>query len=227
MKKPKIRFDILTLFPEVFVYFNSSILKKAQENNIIKIKIWNLRDFAFDKHKKVDDKAFGGLPGMVLKIEPIYLALEKIKKDYKTKKRKIILTDLRGKKFNQKLAQKLSNEENLIIICGHYEGIDERVKNLVDMKISIGPYVLTGGELPAMIIVDAVSRFIPGVLHNIHSLEKIIDDKLISFPVYTKPRIFITKDNKKLKVPKVLISGNHKKINEWIEKHKKEIKLSD
>jgi tRNA (guanine37-N1)-methyltransferase len=226
MKKPLIRFDILTIFPSAFSYLNTSILKKAQDKNLIEIKIWNLRDFAFDKRKKVDDRPFGGGPGMVLKIEPIYYALEKIKKDYRTRKRKIILTDLKGIKFNQKLAQKLSKEKNLIIICGHYEGVDERVNKLVDLKISVGPYILTGGELPAMIIVDAVSRFIPGVLHNIDSLEKIENNKILSYPVYTRPRIFITKDKKKLKVPEVLISGNHKKIEEWKKKHKKEIDLS-
>ncbi|MGC8981438.1 MAG: tRNA (guanosine(37)-N1)-methyltransferase TrmD, partial [Minisyncoccia bacterium] len=149
----------------------------------------------------------------------------KIKREFRTNKRKIILTDLKGKKFNQKLAEKLSKEKNLIIICGHYEGVDERVSKFVDLKISIGPYILTGGELPAMIIVDSVSRFIPGVLHNLDSLEKIKDNKILSFPVYTRPRVFITKDKKKLKVPNILLSGDHKKIEEWKMKHMKEIEL--
>ena len=222
---PKIRFDILTLFPESFSYLNQSILKKAQEKGIIEIKIWNIRDFAKDKHKTTDDYPYGGGPGMVMKIEPIYYALKKIKDEFKTKKRKIILTDLRGKIFNQKLAEKLSKEKQLIIICGHYEGIDERIKKFVDLSISIGKYVLTGGELPAMVIVDAVSRHIKGVLKNPLSLEEKRFGKLVSIPVYTRPEVFITDDGKKLKVPKILLSGNHKKIEEWRKKHSKEIKI--
>jgi tRNA (guanine37-N1)-methyltransferase len=221
----KIRFDILTLFPEAFSYLNQSILKKAQEKGIIEIKIWNLRDFATDKHKTTDDYPYGGGPGMVLKIEPIYYALEKVKESYKTKRRKIILTDLRGKIFTQKIAKELSKEKQIIIICGHYEGIDERVKKLVDMSISIGKYVLTGGELPAMVIVDAVARHIKGVLKNPLSLEEARFNKLLSVPVYTRPEIFVTKEGKKLKVPKILLSGDHKKIEEWRKKHAKEIKI--
>lgn len=221
----KIRFDILTLFPESFSYLNQSILKRAQEKNIIEIKIWNLRDFAVDKHKTTDDYPYGGGPGMVLKLEPIYNALEKIKKDFRTKKRKVILTDLRGKLFNQKLAQKLSCEKQLIIICGHYEGVDERVKKFVDLSISIGKYVLTGGELPAMVIIDAVSRHIKGVLKNPLSLEEKRFNDLLSIPVYTRPAEFITKNGKILRVPKVLLSGNHKKIEEWRKRHSKKIKI--
>ena len=222
---PKIRFDILTLFPESFSYLNQSILKKAQDKGLIEIKIWNIRDFAIDKHKTTDDYPYGGGPGMVMKIEPIYYALKKIKDEFKTKKRKIILTDLRGKIFNQKLAKELSKEKQLIIICGHYEGIDERIKKFVDLSISIGKYVLTGGELPAMVIVDAVSRHIKGVLKNPLSLEEKRFGKLVSVPVYTRPEVFVTDEGKKLKVPKVLLSGNHKKIEEWRKKHSKEIKI--
>jgi len=221
----KIRFDVLTLFPESFSYLNQSILKKAQEKGLIEIRIWNIRDFAVDKHKTTDDYPYGGGPGMVIKIEPIYNALKKIKEEYKTKKRKIILTDLKGKIFNQKLAKELSKEKQIIIICGHYEGIDERVKKLTDLSISIGKYVLTGGELPAMVIIDAVSRYIKGVLKNPLSLEEERYGKLISTPVYTRPEIFITDEGEKLKVPKVLLSGNHKKIEEWRKKHSKEIKI--
>ncbi len=222
---PQIRFDILTLFPESFSYLNQSILKRAQEKDIIEIKIWNLRDFALDKHKTTDDYPYGGGPGMVLKIEPIYYALQKIKKSYKTKRRKIILTDLRGKIFNQKIAKELSKEKQIIIICGHYEGVDERVKKLVDMSLSIGKYILTGGELPAMVIIDAISRYIKGVLKNPLSLEEKRFNKLVSIPVYTRPEIFITEEGKKLKVPKILLSGNHKMIEEWRKKHAKEIKI--
>jgi len=221
----KIRFDILTLFPDSFSYLNQSILKKAQEKGIIEIKIWNLRDFALDKHKTTDDYPYGGGPGMVLKVEPIYFALEKIKKEYKTKKRKIILTDVRGKIFNQKIARELSKEKQIIIICGHYEGVDERVKKFVDISLSIGKYILTGGELPAMVIVDAISRHIKGVLKNPLSLEEKRFNKLLSVPVYTRPEVFITKEGKKLRVPKVLLSGNHKNIEKWRRKHAKEIKL--
>jgi len=204
---------------------NQSILKRAQEKGIIEIKIWNLRNFALDKHKTTDDYPYGGGPGMVLKIEPIYYAIEKIKQSFRTKKRKIILTDLRGKIFNQNIARELSKEKQIIIVCGHYEGVDERVKKIVDMSLSIGKYVLTGGELPAMVIIDAVSRHIKGVLKNPESLEEKRFNKLLSIPIYTRPEVFITKEGKKLKVPKVLLSGNHKKIEEWRRKHAKEIKI--
>lgn len=221
----KIRFDILSLFPESFSYLNQSILKKAQEKKLIEIRIWNIRDFAQDKHKTTDDYPYGGGPGMVMKIEPIYYALKKIKEAYKTNKRKIILTDIRGKIFNQKIARELAKEKQIIIICGHYEGVDERVKKLVDISLSIGKYVLTGGELPAMVIVDAVSRHIKGVLKNPLSLEEERYGILKSTPVYTRPEVFITDEGEKLTVPKVLLSGNHKKIEEWRKKHSKKIKI--
>jgi tRNA (guanine37-N1)-methyltransferase len=245
-------FDIITLFPESFSYLKTSILKKAQEKKIIKIRFWNPRDFAKDK-REVDDKPYGGGPGMVLKFEPIYKALEKAKKTYKTKKRKIILTHPAGKIFNQNLARELSKEKQLIIICGHYEGIDARIEKFVDLKISVGKYILTGGELPAMIIIDAVTRHLPGALHHPLSLEEKRNNQgLYSYPVYTRPEIIIIKrgltrmttqinaDNKfskrgltrmptgksgtiKLKVPRVLLSGNHKLIEEWRKKHSKKI----
>jgi len=216
------RFDIITLFPEAFSYLQTSIIKKAQEKGIIKIKFWNPRDFTFDKHKTVDDRPYGGGPGMVIKFEPVYLALEKAKKEYKTKKRKIILTSPAGKIFNQNLAQKLSQEKQIIIICGHYEGIDARIEKFVDLKISLGKFMLSGGEIPAMAIVDAVSRFLPGVLHNPLSQEEKRFGKLYSLPVYTRPSEVKVK-NKILKVPKVLLSGNHKLIQKWREKHLKKI----
>jgi tRNA (guanine37-N1)-methyltransferase len=216
------RFDIITLFPEAFSYLQTSIIKKAQEKGIIKIKFWNPRDFTFDKHKTVDDRPYGGGPGMVIKFEPVYLALEKAKKEYRTKKRKIILTSPSGKIFNQNLAQKLSQEKQIIIICGHYEGIDARIEKFVDLKISLGKFMLSGGEIPAMAIVDAVSRFLPGVLHNPLSQEEKRFGKLYSLPVYTRPSEVKVK-NKILKVPKVLLSGNHKLIQKWREKHLKKI----
>jgi len=216
------RFDIITLFPEAFSYLQTSIIRKAQEKGIIKIKFWNPRDFTFDKHKTVDDRPYGGGPGMVIKFEPVYLALEKAKKEYRTKKRKIILTSPAGKIFNQNLAKKLSQEKQIIIICGHYEGIDARIEKFVDLKISLGKFMLSGGEIPAMAIVDAVSRFLPGVLHNPLSQEEKRFGKLYSLPVYTRPSEIKVK-NKILKVPKVLLSGNHKLIQKWREKHLKKI----
>jgi tRNA (guanine37-N1)-methyltransferase len=210
-------FDIITLFPEGFSYLQTSILKKAQEKGIIKIKFWNPRDFT-ENEREIDDKPYGGGPGMVMKFEPIYKTLIKAKSSYKTKKRKIILTHPAGKIFDQKLARKLAQEKQLIIICGHYEGIDARIEKFIDLKISIGNYILTGGELPAMIIIDSISRHLPGTLHHPMSLE----EHHGSYPVYTRPEK-IKVGGKILKVPKVLISGNHKLIEEWRKKHSKKI----
>lgn len=175
------RFDIITAFPESFSYLDSSLFYQAKKGKLLEIKLWPLRDFASDRHRTIDDRPFGGGPGMVLKIEPIYTALQAVKKVKRTNKRKIILTSLAGKPFTQKLARQLSQEKQLVIICGHYEGVDERVKKLVDLEISIGPYVLTGGELPAMVIVDVVSRYLPGFLHNPESLEERRIEKILSF----------------------------------------------
>lgn len=214
------KFYIISLFEEAFSYFDSSILKRAQERKLIEIKIINPRRFAKDKHKTVDDKPYGGGPGMVLKIEPIYKTIEFIKNKIKNKKSKTrtILFSLRGKQFNQQIAKRLAYHDNLILICGHYEGIDERVaKFLADEEISVGDYILSGGEIPAMILVDAVSRQIPGVLGKKESLEEIKG----SYPVYTRPAVFEVKikgKKKILKVPKELLSGDHKKIEAWRKK---------
>jgi len=217
-----VHFDIITLFPESFSYLNTSILKKAQEKKIIQIKFWNPKDFVKDKHE-IDDKPYGGGPGMVLKFEPIYKTLEQVKKNYNIKKRKIILTHPAGKIFNQNLAKELSKEKQIIIICGHYEGIDARIEKFIDLKISIGKYILTGGELPAMVIIDAITRHLPGTLHNPLSLEERRNNSgLYSYPVYTRPEIIKIK-NLKLKVPKVLLSGNHKLIEDWRKRHSKRI----
>ncbi len=229
-----LRFDIITIFPEVFEnYFNASIIKRAKEKKLIKIKIHNLRDFATDKHKTVDDKPYGGGPGMILKVEPIYKAIKKIKnKKFKIQNSKTILLTPNGKQFNQKLAYRYSKLDQLILICGHYEGIDARVEKFVDEKISIGPYVLTGGELPAMVIVDAVTRLIPGVIREESLQEESFTTKdkfeiLKEYPQYTRPAILTIKDKfgklKKLKVPKVLLSGNHQKIKEWRMKRLKRV----
>lgn len=206
------RFNIITIFPESFKsYFDSSILKKAQEKGLVKVSFINPRDFSADKHKKVDDKAYGGGPGMVMQVEPILKAIQSIKAG---KKERVILFSTRGKKFDQATAKRLSKYNDLILICGHYEGIDERVaKYIADEEISIGDYVLTGGEIPAMAVVDAVSRFVPGVLGKLESLEDIKG----SYPVYTRPEQVIINKKKRV-VPKVLLSGDHKKIEEWRKK---------
>jgi len=210
------RFDIITIFPNIFdSYLNESILKRAQKSKLIKFKIHNLRDFTKDKHKKVDDKPYGGGPGMVLQIAPIAEAVRfaSTKSEIRNPKRKrrIILFSPRGKKLDTKTAKRLSKYKQLIMICGRYEGVDERVaKYIADEEISIGDYVLSGGELAALVLAEAVSRFIPGVLGKLESLEDIKG----SYPAYTRPEVFTYK-KKKLKVPKVLLGGDHKEIKWW------------
>lgn len=199
-------------------YINESILKRAQKKRLVKFEIVNIRDFATDKHKTVDDSPYGGGPGMIMKIEPIANALGSIFKikNQKSKiknKVRIILLSPKGKIFNQKMAQKLSKYTHLVFICGRYEGVDERVgKHLADEEISIGNYVLTGGELPAMVVIDAVLRHIKGVLGKEESLEE--KRFGVGVPVYTRPEIFVLK-GRKYSVPKVLLSGDHKKIAAW------------
>lgn len=215
------KFDIITIFPEIFnSYFKESIISKALDKKLIEINIHNLRDYTKDKHKKVDDKPFGGGLGMVMKVEPIYNAVKKIKK----KNSKVILFTPRGKNFNQKIANNLKKEKNLILICGRYEGVDERVaKNIADIELSIGDFVLMGGELPAMILVETISRLVPNVIGKEDFLrERVLKSGgFIEYPQYTRPEIFSPKKEVSLKVPKVLISGNHKKIKEWKEKNKR------
>ena len=213
-KKNKILFDVLTAFPQaVEGYFNESLLLRAQKEKLIDIKTHNLMSFLKSYKERIDDKPFGGGPGMVLSFDPIYKAVKKIKK--KNKKSRVILFSTRGKVFDKKEALRLSKYEQLIMICGKYEGVDERVaKYVADEEVSIGDFVLTGGEIPAMVLVDSISRFVPGVLGDIESLE----ENKGSYPVYTRPEIIEIKENgkkKKLSVPKVLLSGNHKKIEEW------------
>lgn len=204
------KIDIITLFPEMFKGpFSESIVKKAQEKGLLKIKIHNLRKWTKDKHKTVDDHSFGGGVGMVLMIEPIYKAIKELKK----KESKVILLTPQGKVFKQKKAEKLSKEKHLIFICGHYEGVDERIREkLVDEEISIGDYVLTGGELPAMVVIDSITRLIPGVLSKKEAsqIESFSFKGLLEYPQYTRPSNF-----KGWKVPEILLSGNHKKINKW------------
>lgn len=219
-----ILFEIITIFPKIFEGFlKESFIKKAQEKGKIKIRIYNLRDFTSDKHQTVDDKPYGGGLGMVLKIEPIFKAVQFIKKKTpKIKKRKVILFTPRGKQFTQSLATTLSKYQQLIFICGRYEGVDERVaKYLADLKLSIGPYDLMGGELPAMVVIETITRLIPGVIGKPEFLkERKIKKGFVEYPQYTRPAIFQPKKGIYWKVPKVLLSGNHQKIKEWREKHK-------
>jgi len=231
----KVRFDIITIFPEAFEsYFSSSILARAESHGLIKIKIHNLRRWATDKHKTVDDRPYGGGPGMVLKIEPIYRAVQFLKSKVKSKKSKVsepyvILFSAKGKVLTQAKVRALVRKKWLILICGRYEGVDERVaKHIADEEISIGEYVLTGGELPAMIVVDAASRLVPGVLGAAGSLKEESFSKpgYREYPQYTRPEIFMPevkskKGKRKVvwRVPKALLSGDHKQIEEWKRKY--------
>ena len=221
------KFDIITIFPEIFKGFlKESIIKRAIGKKLISVNIHNLRNYTSDPHKTVDDKAFGGGRGMVMKVGPIYRAVEVIKKTKKTspRKRKIILFTPRGKKFNQKLADSFSKLNQIIMICGRYEGVDERVaKYVADEMISIGDYDLMGGELPAMVIIETAARLVPGVIGKPEFLkERITKERgFIEYPQYTRPEIFSPKKGVYWKVPKVLLSGHHKKIAEWRKKHGK------
>jgi len=217
-------FEVVTLFPEFFKpYFAGSILGRAVKKGLIKINFLNLRDFSLDKkHRRVDHKAYGGGPGMVIQIQPIIKAVEFVKSKIKSQRSKIkvILFTPAGKQFNSKMAARLAkNCDNLILICGHYEGIDERVQRILKAEeISVGPYVLSGGELAAMIVIDAVGRKIKGVLGKEGSLE---ERRLgVGVPVYTRPEVFIYK-SKKYSVPQVLLSGNHRAIVSWRISHRK------
>ena len=223
MPKYFITFHIITIFPKIFdSYFNESILKRAQKNKLINIKIYNLRDWTTDKHKTVDDTPFGGGAGMVMKIEPLFKAIKNIKLKIKNKKIKIILLSAKGKTWNQQLAKSHNKLNDIILICGRYEGVDERITKFIDEEISIGDYILTGGEIGAMTIVDSITRLLPGALGNADSAkyESHAKPGVLEHPQYTRPEIFQA-NNKKYQVPKVLLSGNHKKIQEWREKHSK------
>lgn len=201
------KFDVLTLFPEMFETLNKSILGKAQEKNLIKINLINIRDFSKDKHKKVDDTPYGGGAGMIMRADIIYNAYQSVK----TPKTKLIYLTPQGKTLNQKKVEELSKEEHLALLCGHYEGIDQRViDKIVDEEISIGDYVLTGGEIPAMVLIDSVSRYIEGVIKNDSTKEESFSQGLLEYPQYTRPEIFEGE-----KVPEILLSGHHQKIDKW------------
>lgn len=206
------RFIILTLFPEAFEsYFSISLIKRALAKKFIKIEVHNLRDWAMDAHKTVDLRPYGGGVGMVLRVDIMDRALKGLKVKKGKKGQAIILLTPQGKKFDQKLALKLSNLKILVLICGRYEGFDERIRKLVDMEISIGDYVLTGGEIPAMAVLDTVARLVPGVVGKEASLtEESFSENLLEYPQYTRPETY-----NGIKVPKVLLSGNHAKIETW------------
>ena len=207
--------DIITIFPEVCKpYLDSSILGIAQEKGKLEIHLHNLRDYTLDKHRKVDDRPFGGGPGMILTPEPVFRAVEAIKQtaDGRRQTAKVILLSPQGKTLNQKLAEKLSKRKHLILICGRYEGVDERVReSLVSEEISIGDYILSGGELAALVLTDSLARLLPGVLgHKDSNVRESFSDNLLEYPQYTRPADF-----RGLRVPQVLLSGDHKKIEEW------------
>ena len=253
-------FHIITIFPEIFSsYFNESIIKRAQENDKIKIKIYNLRDWTVDKHKTVDDTPYGGGAGMIMKVDILYKALQTLNSQFPISTRqastsnfqtisnasiskfpnKVILTSAKGKAWNQQKANTYKKLDNLVIICGRYEGVDERILNFVDEEISIGDYVLTGGEIPAMVMIDSITRLLPGVLGNPESLnEESFSEKFkiqnspvkrvqakfeinLEYPQYTRPEVFIDKNGKEYDVPDVLRSGNHAEIAKWREEQKK------
>ncbi|HPY34407.1 MAG TPA: tRNA (guanosine(37)-N1)-methyltransferase TrmD [Smithellaceae bacterium] len=206
-----IRFDVLSIFPDMFSSpLNYSLLKKAQDKDLIEIFIHNIRDWAEDKHKMTDDAPYGSGCGMVMKVGPVDKALAAVKK--KEMNPLVILMTPQGELFNQRIAAELATKRQIVIICGRYEGVDERIRrHLADREISIGDYILTGGELSALILIDAVSRFVPGVLGNMRSVEgDSFSDGLLEYPQYTRPA-----DYKGWKVPDVLLSGNHVQIENW------------
>ena len=209
------KFDVLTLFPEMFHSLNESIIGRAKEKGLIEINLINIRDFSKDKHKKVDDTPYGGGAGMVIKPDVVYDAYASVKEE----KAKVIYLTPQGKILNQQKVKELSKENHLILLCGHYEGIDQRVLDeIVDEEISIGDYVLTGGELPAMVLIDSVSRYVQGVLSEDSTNEESFSSNLLEYPQYTRPEEFRGK-----KVPEVLISGHHENIRKWREEKSLEV----
>lgn len=210
------KFDILTLFPEMFEAVKQSVIGKAIEKQLIQINLINIRDFSKDKHKKVDDTPYGGGAGMVMMPDVVYDAYSSIQNKENAK---VIYLSPKGKVLNQEKVLELSKQEHLILLCGHYEGIDQRViDEIVDEEISIGDYVLTGGEIPAMVLVDSVSRYIQGVLKQESTLEESFTNNLLEYPQYTRPEEFHGQ-----KVPEVLLSGHHENIRKWREQKSLEI----
>ncbi len=220
--------DILTIFPDMFYSpFRESIIKRAKDKKLLEINIYSLRSWTDSVHRTVDDKPYGGGAGMIMKIEPIYKALKELDKGHKAWR---ILFTAKGDRIVQEKMRELSKKNHLILICGHYEGVDQRVADyLVDECISIGDFILTGGEIPAMALTDAVTRLIPGVLGNEESIkdesfskDKLSGEECLEYPQYTRPEVFKA-DGRELKVPRVLLGGDHAKVNEWRKKMKKRI----
>ena len=209
------KIDILTLFPNMFDGFlNESIIKRAREKQLVEINIHNIRDYSPYKNKQVDDYPYGGGAGMVLMCEPIFNAIESLKKDNTI----VIMMTPSGNRFNEKMAYEFSNLKHIILLCGHYEGFDERIKTIIDKEISIGDYVLTGGEIPAMAITDAVTRLIPGVINNESLISESFTDDLLDYPQYTRPASF-----RGMEVPEVLLSGHHENIRKYRENQRQEL----
>ncbi|MBC2577580.1 tRNA (guanosine(37)-N1)-methyltransferase TrmD [Peptostreptococcus russellii] len=207
------KISVMTLFPEIFEsYLGESIMKRAIDKDILDVDLYNIRDFSENKHKKVDDYPFGGGAGMVMTPQPIYSTYKKILEDNNIEKARVIYLSPKGKTFDQKMAKSLAKEDNIVFLCGHYEGIDQRIIDMiVTDEVSIGDYVLTGGELPALVMIDSISRLIPGVLNRTESFEdESFENNLLEYPQYTRPREF-----EGLEVPEVILSGNHGKIDEW------------
>ena len=210
------RFDVLTLFPEMFEPLKQSILGRASKNHILEFNFINMRDFSKDKHQKVDDTPYGGGAGMVIMPDVVYDAYSSIKDKENAK---VIYLSPQGKTLNQKKVQELSKEQHIILLCGHYEGIDQRVLDeIVDEEISIGDYVLTGGELPAMVLIDSVSRYVEGVLKEESIQEESFSNQLLEYPQYTRPEVFRGRP-----VPEVLLSGHHENIKKWRQERSLEI----
>ncbi|MBQ2937695.1 MAG: tRNA (guanosine(37)-N1)-methyltransferase TrmD [Clostridia bacterium] len=210
------QFDVLTLFPEMFEVLNESIIGKAKEKGLINVNLINIRDFSKNKHKKVDDTPYGGGAGMVLMPDVVYDTYKSVKTD----KARVIYMSPQGKKLDQSKVEELSKQEHLILLCGHYEGIDQRViDKIVDEEISIGDYVLTGGELPAMVLIDSVSRYIEGVLKEGSTKEESFSQGLLEYPQYTRPEIFEGQQ-----VPEILLSGHHQNIDKW--RRKQSLKMT-
>jgi len=214
-RRKKIRIDAVTLFPEMFEGPTSlSIVSRAREKGLLELGFTNPREFTNDRHKTVDDRPYGGGAGMVLMAEPFYQAIRKVKK----RASKVLLMSPQGRRFDQEYARRLSQEKHLILLCGHYEGFDERLSDYVDEEVSIGDYVLTGGELPAMVIIDSIARLLPGVLaKDDAALEESFTGELLDYPQYTRPRVWRGKET-----PEILLGGDHAKIAAWRKKAAKE-----
>ncbi len=219
------RFEIITIFPHIFDSFlKTSIIKRAKDKKLINIKVHDLRKWTTDKHKTIDDKPYGGGPGMIFKVDTLYRALKSLSTGKKTKQTIVLLTP-QGRQFDQKIAKRLLKKNRLILVCGRYEGFDHRIKKFVNEQISIGPYILNGGEVPAMTLIEAMTRLIPKVIKQESLKEESFEflKNRSEYPQYTRPQAFTYKDKsgkmKTLKVPKILLSGNHAKIREWKEKH--------